>query len=205
MAADRIMSGFLSHRIGGSRIIVTAFFFLLLFTESSHEGSMTASFLFLFGLVLVGIAVSGRLWCALYISGYKSQQLITTGPYSLSRNPLYFFSFLGFTGIGFCTETYSLGFVFMAFFMAIYVNVIRKEETFLLGKFGREFEEYAAITPRFFPRLRGLREPESHVVDPRRFRRAVMEVIWFVWMVGLIEVIEALHDCGIVTPFFGLP
>lgn len=58
-----------------------------------------STILFLLGLLLVGVATVGRLWCSLYISGHENSELITTGPYSLSRNPLYFFSLPGFAGI----------------------------------------------------------------------------------------------------------
>jgi protein-S-isoprenylcysteine O-methyltransferase Ste14 len=48
---------------------------------------------------LAAMIASHRLWCSLYISGYKNSQLITSGPYSLCRNPLYFFSFVGFAAL----------------------------------------------------------------------------------------------------------
>ena len=101
-------SFFATHRILFSRFFGVAFFLLVLASGSAHGRSVLDAVLFLSGLVLVGIATVGRLWCSLYISGYKDRELITTGPYSLSRNPLYFFSFLGFAGIGLATETITL-------------------------------------------------------------------------------------------------
>ncbi len=35
-----------------------------------------------------------------YIAGLKSKRVISYGPYSIMRNPLYFFSSLGFIGAG---------------------------------------------------------------------------------------------------------
>jgi protein-S-isoprenylcysteine O-methyltransferase Ste14 len=96
-----------SNRIAVSRIFAGAFFFLLACTDSAQEDSIVSAILFLLGLVLVGIATVGRLWCALYIAGYKDSDLITSGPYSITRNPLYFFSFVGFAGIGLATETFT--------------------------------------------------------------------------------------------------
>ncbi|MGC8720258.1 MAG: methyltransferase family protein, partial [Thermodesulforhabdaceae bacterium] len=61
---------------------------------------------FIVGIILVGIASMGRLWCSLYIAGYKKSRLITQGPYSMCRHPLYFFSFLGWVGVGLTTETF---------------------------------------------------------------------------------------------------
>ena len=36
----------------------------------------------------------------LYVGGRKNAELVTTGPYSMMRNPLYFFSLLGVAGVG---------------------------------------------------------------------------------------------------------
>ncbi|MGB4295037.1 MAG: hypothetical protein WBJ16_05340 [Smithellaceae bacterium] len=54
-----------------------------------------SSILFLMGAVLVGVASMGRLWCSLYIAGYKAEILVTEGPYSITRNPLYFLVYWG--------------------------------------------------------------------------------------------------------------
>lgn len=194
-----------SHRILISRIFAIGFFLLLVVTESATEGSMTSTLLFLVGLVLVGIATVGRLWCSVYISGYKSAELITAGPYSVSRNPLYFFSFLGFAGIGFSTETFTFALALIVVFSIVYPLIIKREEEFLRAKFGEAFIAYTASTPRFLPNLKALREPETWTVNPRLFRRTMGDVLWFVWLVGIIEVVEALHEYHIVTPIIRLP
>ena len=78
-------------------------------TVSSSAWEIKAPFfntiLFFIGIILVGIASLGRLWCSLYIAGYKTDNLVTEGPYSMCGNPLYFFSFIGALGIGFASET----------------------------------------------------------------------------------------------------
>ena len=70
-----------SHRIFVSRVFAAGFFGLLLVTGSRLEGSIFAVVLFFLGLALVGVATIGRLWCSLYINGYKNTSLITVGPY----------------------------------------------------------------------------------------------------------------------------
>jgi protein-S-isoprenylcysteine O-methyltransferase Ste14 len=92
--------------------------------------------LFLSGIVLVGVATVGRLWCSLYISGYKCAELISTGPYSMSRHPLCFFSFIGFVGVGLATETVTLALVMVCFFLLCYPVVIAQEESELSLRFG---------------------------------------------------------------------
>ena len=94
------------RRILHSRLFAGGLFAVILFSDSRWENiGLTSAVLFFSGALLVGIATVGRLWCSLYISGYKTKQLVKTGPYSLSRNPLYFFSLLGAIGVGMVTET----------------------------------------------------------------------------------------------------
>ena len=196
---------FASHRIVISRFAALAFFVLLVSFESAQEGTLLSAVLFLTGLILVGIATAGRLWCALYISGHKNRELVTDGPYSMTRNPLYFFSLLGFAGIGFATETFSFAIGCIVFFALVYPSVIAHEEHLLRSRFGQAFVAYCVRTPRFFPNLRLFREPDSYVVDPKVFRRAIGDVLWFIWLVGIVEFVEALHEYHIVEPLIRLP
>ena len=203
--ATRVADLVAAHRIAASRGVAAAFFAVALATGSAHEGTMLSAALFVFGLALAGIASVGRLWCALYISGYKNAALITAGPYSLCRNPLYFFSTLGFAGIGFASETISLGLALLALALLVYPAVIRREERELEQRFGERYREYRRATPRLLPRGVRPREPETYVVDPRRFRRAMLDALWFVWLAGLLEIVEALHEYQLVRPLWFLP
>jgi protein-S-isoprenylcysteine O-methyltransferase Ste14 len=101
---------------------------------------------------LIGI-VPGLLTRAL-ASGHvrKNEALATSGPYAYTRNPLYLGSLL--IGIGFAVAARSwwVGAVLVVMFFAIYLPVIRGEESFLREKFP-EFDGYARRVPRMFPRI----------------------------------------------------
>jgi len=172
---------------------------LVLFSRSRwEEYTLVADFLFLTGLLLVGVATVGRLWCSLYICGYKTHTLIAVGPYSVCRNPLYFFSFLGGIGVGLATETLAVTLIILAAFSLYYPFVIRAEENKLRRVHGEDFERYAEKTPRFWPSFAGLHEPEEYTVRPRRFRMRAFDALWFVGIVGILELVEALHEYNII-------
>jgi protein-S-isoprenylcysteine O-methyltransferase Ste14 len=109
-----------------------------------------------FPLLLGGgaMAVAGLLLRA-YSAGYlpKNRLLATSGPYAYTRNPLYLGSLL--TGVGFALagDSWSLGAVFLAFFLAVYWPVMRREKQFLQRQFGESYDRYAKAVPIFFPRL----------------------------------------------------
>ena len=194
-----------NHRILVSRIFALLFFAVVLSMSPQLEGSVVSGVLFACGLVLAGIATVGRLWCALYISGNKDSVLVTVGPYSVSRNPLYLFSFIGFAGVGLATETITLSLAMPAFFAILYPLIIRREEAMLRERFGSAFVDYCARVPRFLPRPSLYVEPVQWVVDTRLYRRTMVDVVWFVWLVALIELVEEIHKHGVVQPWFTLP
>ena len=160
--------------------------------------------LFFIGLALVGVASLGRMWCSLYIAGYKNSRLITEGPYSVTRNPLYFLSLIGVVGVGFATETFTFPVLLTILFVSYYGAIIKSEERRLRAKFGRAYDDYADAVPAFFPRFSKLTEPEDYLVRPAVYRRHMLSALWFVWIVGLLEVLEGLKEMGVLKTFWTL-
>jgi protein-S-isoprenylcysteine O-methyltransferase Ste14 len=195
---------FAKSRILLSRLAAVAIFVLYLFSGSHWELHLplVASLLFLAGMILVGIGSLGRMWCSLYIAGYKDSTLITQGPYSMTRNPLYFFSFLGLLGIGLVTETFTFPLIFLLFFALGYPRVISAEEKKLRQLFGSAYEEYAQQVPAFFPRISLLDEPEHYTVNPRVYRKHMLSAVWFIWIVGIFELMNGLKAIGILPTFW---
>lgn len=107
------------------------------------------------GGIVILLAVAGRVWATSYIGGRKKRELVTTGPFSLSRNPLYLFSALGAFGIGLSTGSLLIGLALGAGVVAVLHQMIRSEEVFLSQRFGPAFETYCRDTPRWLsPRAR---------------------------------------------------
>lgn len=178
---------------------------VVLFSASKWEGfSVVGEVFFLIGSLLVGIASGGRMWCSLYLAGYRTKSLVTVGPYSTCRNPLYFFSLLGALGVGLATETLLIPFAVLMLYAAYYPAVIRGEESKLLSLHGDDFRSYCQKTPAFVPRLSLLNEPESYVVKPRIYRKHMLSALWFIWLLGILEMIEAFREIGVLPVFLEL-
>jgi protein-S-isoprenylcysteine O-methyltransferase Ste14 len=197
--------GFDRYRMLASRLFVAAVIMLAMISTSRWEAIFPVSGLFfLAGCVLVGMATLGRLWCSLYIAGYKNQALITCGPYSLCRNPLYFFSMIGAVGVALCSETLSLPLLVAIAFACYYPPVIRSEERKLARLHPEAFARYLQQTPRFWPRLAQPQEPDDYTVHPRLFRSHMLSACWFIWLVGGLEIIEYCHEAHVLPAWMSL-
>jgi len=194
------------------RIYTTWFFgavvlFLILFSKQRIEeiSPLFDGLLMVVACCAAAIGAFGRLWASLYVGGYKNRRLITVGPYSLCRNPLYFFSFIGAVGVGFGTETITIPIVIAITFAAYYPFVVRAEEKRLETLFGDEFREYRKKTPAFLPNFaRKIETPESWTVDTKLFTKRIFDALWFIFFIGFLEMIEAFHESGVLPTFFRL-
>jgi protein-S-isoprenylcysteine O-methyltransferase Ste14 len=89
----------------------------------------------------------------------KADSLNTTGLYSVVRHPLYVGNALMWLGVAlFPRSLWMLGVTMLAYWL-LYERIMLAEETFLSRKFGAAYDEWAARTPAFIPRLSGWREP----------------------------------------------
>jgi protein-S-isoprenylcysteine O-methyltransferase Ste14 len=111
-----------------------------------------------FGL-LIRAAAAGHL--------QKDEELATTGPYAVTRNPLYLGSAI--LAAGFIIAGYSLwaGLIVGLYFAVFYYAVIRNEEADLRKRFGAPFDDYAARVPLFLPSLRARADEVSKAKSPQ--------------------------------------
>ena len=100
--------------------------------------------------IVVGEAI--RIWSSGHI--HKNQVLTVTGPYSLSRNPLYVGSFILGTGFTVAMGVVWLAVTFLLFYTSVYWFTIRWEEDKLAKSFPDECKNYFRDVPRFLPLLR---------------------------------------------------
>src|SRR6185503_15621877 len=103
------------------------------------------------GIVAIVICILGRTWASLYIAGRKIEQFVTDGPYSVMRNPLYFFSIIGTAGAGALLGSVVAGALFGALAWAVFYVVTLQEERVMAERYHGAFADYMASVPRFLP------------------------------------------------------
>jgi protein-S-isoprenylcysteine O-methyltransferase Ste14 len=157
------------------------------------------------GLFLVVGGIFGRLLSTLFIGGRKSSSIVTDGPYGLTRNPLYFFSFLAVVGIGLGSANPAVLVLLVAGFWLYYPGVFAQEEAKLLRKHGEPYADYQRQVPRFWPRLgQGWQEPDWIEASPHRFRLALADAFGFVAAYVALRAIAEAHARG-ALPAYPLP
>ncbi len=91
---------FLQHyRINALRVAAAIGFGVMAVTAAPPPLPLLSPFFEIWGITAIFVAIAGRAWVLLYIGGRKNSELVTYGPYSITRNPLYVFSLTGITGV----------------------------------------------------------------------------------------------------------
>ena len=129
----------------------------------------------------------------------KRTEVTRAGIYGLTRNPLYIGSFL--IGAGACIMSRDPIFsaVFVVGFFILYSRVIKREERFLLSRYGADYERYLAEVPRIFPRS----FPVGRVLRDTTIPQAIKNREWQA-VAGIVAVIAVmilkilLDECTIV-------
>jgi protein-S-isoprenylcysteine O-methyltransferase Ste14 len=158
--------------------------------------------LYIMGIAAAGFGAAGRAWATFYIAGRKLKQLVTHGPYSMCRNPLYFFSMVLGIGLGLCTETLSAPLLVGLVLSLLYFLQIRREERLLLQRFGREYESYREAVPCFLPSYRNYCEAEQIQISPRLLKKGLFGTAFLLILIGAIELLKALHVSGLLPVLF---
>ena len=86
----------------------------------------------------------------------KGNSLVTTGPYMLSRNPMYLGSFLIGSGFVLLVWPWWCLPIFAGLFYVRFNKQILKEEEHLQKHFGDQYRQYCDKVPRLFPSLKNL-------------------------------------------------
>ncbi len=152
-----------------------------------------------FGLVL--LCVAGRMWSILYVGSKKNRELVMSGPYSMTRNPLYFFSTIGAVGVGLIYGSFFVAVLSGVVTYGIFIATAAKEEQYLRSVFGRQYDAYAERTPIFWPRISLYQDSEHVLFSPIALKRTFIDGLYFLAVFPVIEILEYAHVKGILPTF----
>jgi protein-S-isoprenylcysteine O-methyltransferase Ste14 len=157
------------------------------------------------GVVAIVVCILGRTWASLYIAGRKIEQFVTDGPYSVMRNPLYFFSIIGTAGAGAQLGSVVAGAVFGTLAWAVFYVVTLQEERLMAERHDGAFAKYMASVPRFLPNPRLWRDQPTLTIMPPKILRTFADAMLFLLSVPLAEGFEQLQNIGVLPVLFRLP
>ena len=182
--------------IGGVAAIAAGW----LFVSDSLWGrdSLVESLLTSLGQCFVMAAVLGRLWSTLYIGGRKNACLVTRGPYSLTRNPLYFFSILGAAGAGLVFGSLIVAALLGGAIYLLLDRAARGEAALLRDGFGPSYADYAERVPLLWPRLTGYEDAAEPSFRPLALGRALRDALLFLMLLPTAEMAGYAKAAGLL-------
>lgn len=145
------------------------------------------------GYPLVIAAAFGRAYCSLFIGGRKNDEVVRMGPYSIVRNPLYVFSFLGIVGIGLQSASPLLLCILIGAFVYYYPMVVEHEEAFLANKFGESYQAFLREVPRWIPKFSLWNAPEMVEANPGRVLKTMLDASVFLLPLVGFQLIELVR------------
>ena len=161
------------------------------FSAFSLNIDMNTSLLFSYiGFSLVVLGGFGRIWASLYLEGFKTRKLIKEGPYSMVRNPLYFFSLMLFLGMCFAIKSIAVSFALLVVFVLFHIPTILNEEKELLTAHDESYKAYYESTPRLLPNIFKYKKTESTDMIQVRIKsiiKRLWEVIGYLFLFTLID------------------
>ncbi len=177
---------------------------LLTMQPASAEGEAWHEAVERTGMILILVGIVGRTWCTLYIGGNKLSRLVTDGPYSVTRNPLYLFSVICAFGVAAQLGSVVFALLCAAATIAIFMLVISHEERALAERFPDEFSRYKARVPRLFPAIHRWHDAETLLVRPTLVYRTFRDALLFLLAALALKGLEGLRDSAIIAPLFRL-
>ncbi len=170
-----------------------------------HENSLTEVLLESGGIILLTLAMGGRIWASAHLAGKRDRELITSGPYARTRNPLYLFSLVGFVGAGLVFGSILLAAVFATVFFLLHWPTILREEAKLEELFGDDFRNYRARVPRFLPTLRAEPPRKTMTVYPLKFFRMLRDAMAIPAILIVADVLDWAQATGLTPVLLELP
>lgn len=108
------------------------------------------------GFFFIVFGMAFRAWSAGYIS--KNKELATKGPYELTRNPLYFGSFLLGLGIAIGGDNLYSYLIFLVYYFSFFPFLMIIEHRRLKKQFGEKYKKWYKTSNSFFPKIKKVKQ-----------------------------------------------
>ena len=82
-----------------------------------------------------------------------TSQIVRTGPYARTRNPMFVAAVLVYAGVALAVKTVWILLGLPVLILYLHFGVLRREERFLEARFARQYTDYKTNVPRWVPRL----------------------------------------------------
>lgn len=193
---------FAKYRLIISRIVGVILALFMFFSNPILQYSSWYSVMLMSGLLLILICILGRTFASLFMSNKRGRSVVTEGIYSTTRNPLYFFSFLGVIGIGLIYSSLVVLVLLIILFGIYYQQVISYEEEFLSKKFGKEYTDYLnSGVPRFFPNRKLFKSDEYVEVNYKVTLKTMIDASLFFVFAFVVVMMLGLQNAGYIPTF----
>ena len=118
------------------------------------------------GASIAAVGEGLRIWAAGHLE--KGREVTSSGPYALTRHPLYVGSSIIGAGLAVASSSAVVAFIVFAYLAMTLTAAIRTEEAHLTEKFGGAYSAYrtghAVVEPRRFSLSRAIRNREHRAV-----------------------------------------
>jgi protein-S-isoprenylcysteine O-methyltransferase Ste14 len=145
------------------------------------------------GIRFWGVAYAGPL--TRVTGNVGAPELMTSGPFAYTRNPLYVGNMMLYAGIAVMSHAL-VPWILLAtlvFFGLQYAAIVSLEEEFLAKQFGERYKQYRNTVPRFLPVLRPARVgQESQRPDWAGARRSERRTFQGIAIVGTLVIVRWL-------------
>jgi protein-S-isoprenylcysteine O-methyltransferase Ste14 len=195
-----------NSRIDLLRLAFIPIVIVIIFVRPSWSVESTIGFVMeLSGYLFLLAGLVTRIWCSFYIGNHKSKELISEGPYSICRNPLYIGSFLLAIGVGLCFENLLVLLLVPAIIIPVHIITAQMEEVHLEAKFGEQYRMYKQKVSRFWPRFSNYNSPDMIEVNVNSIRRIAIDTAGVLLLPEIEDLLELLHQHGTIPTLWQFP
>lgn len=181
------------NRILGLFLIALIYFSPTINLNSINMENYNTSLWNISGMILMVLGSIGRIWASLFIEGHKTKKVITDGPYSLIRHPLYLFSLMILLSLFLAIKSVFIGLYLLTMFILFHIPTVLNEERVLTELHGGDYMQYKNRVSRFIPNIFIYKKAEKDTYLDIRLQRVQQVMIEAVLLIILYEAIIFLN------------